>query len=166
MPTPYAEHLDGRDPVDVLRSSIADFHALTSHLTPDRWATPYAPGKWTAQQVLVHLAQWEMIFGVRVRCGVGLPNYVVVPMDQDPLMGEAAVVDGPMAYGAFSGLRAMNLALAASLTRDQRKTIVQHPERGAIDVNDLLVTLAGHAVHHLNQLRELFPLRELLPTVS
>ena len=67
----------------------------------------------------------------------------------------AATLAMALAYAAFSGMRAMNLKLAASLTPTQRKTIVQHPERGAIDVDDLLVTLAGHAVHHLDQLRAL-----------
>jgi hypothetical protein len=61
-------------------------------------------------------------------------------------------VDGPTAFAAFEGVRRMNLALAASLSPAQRATIVMHPERGEIDVNDLLVTLAGHGVHHLKQL--------------
>jgi hypothetical protein len=32
---------------------------------------------------------------------------------------------------------------------------VQHATRGTIDVNDLLTTLAGHAIHHLKQLQQL-----------
>ena len=143
--------------MDVLRDSFQEFQALVPRFSAGDWHRTRGAGKWSAHEIMVHIAQWEMIFGVRVRCGVGLPNYVVVPMDQDPLMGEAAVVDGLMAYTAFCGMRAMNVNLAASLTPDQRKTVVQHPERGPIDVNDLLVTLAGHAVHHLNQLRELLP---------
>ena len=157
MATPYAQHVGSRDPVDVLRDSFHEFQALVPRFSADEWRLTRGPGKWSAHEIMVHVAQWEMIFGVRVRCGVGLPNYVVVPMDQDPLMGEAAVVDGPMAYAAFSAVRAMNLKLAESLTPEQRKTAVQHPERGQIDVDDLLVTLAGHAVHHLKQLRELLP---------
>jgi len=154
MPTPYAEHLDGKDPVDVLRSSIAEYHELTSHLTKERWATPYAPGKWTAQQVFVHVAQWEMIFGVRLRCAVSVPGYVVQPLNQDPFMAvEGAAVDGQTAWAAFKQMRRMNIALAASLSEAQRATKVQHPERGEIDVNDILVTLAGHGVHHFKQLR-------------
>ena len=157
MPTPYAQYVGSQDPVEVLRDSFKEYQALMPRFDSAGWRRTRGPGKWSAHEIMVHVAQWEMIFGVRVRCGVGLPNYVVVPMDQDPLMGEAAVVDGPMAYTAFDGMRAMNLELAASLTPNQRKTVVQHPERGAIDVNDLLVTLAGHAVHHLQQLRELRP---------
>jgi hypothetical protein len=154
MPTPYAEHLDGKDPVDVLRSNIAEYHELTSHLTKERWARSYAPGKWTAHQLLVHLAQWEMIFGVRARCGVAVPGYVVQPMEQDPFMAvEAPSVDGPTAWAAFKQMRRMNIAFAGGLSGAQRATKVQHPERGQIDVNDLLVTMAGHGVHHFKQLQ-------------
>ena len=154
MPTPYAEHLDGKDPVDVLRSNIAEYHELTSHLTKERWARSYAPGKWTAHQLLVHLAQWEMIFGVRFRCAISVPGYVIQPMNQDPFMVvEGPAVDGPTAWAAFKQMRRMNIALAGSLSDAQRKTKVQHPERGEIDVNDILVTMAGHGVHHFKQLQ-------------
>ena len=50
----------------------------------------------------------------------------------------------------------MNIALAASLTSAQRQTPCRHPERGVISVEDLLVTLAGHSVHHFKQIRDSF----------
>ena len=40
----------------------------------------------------------------------------------------------------------------AALTPEQRATKITHPERGQIDIEDLIVTLAGHAAHHLRQL--------------
>ena len=152
MSNAYAHHLDGRDPVAVLRESLHDFEAFGRSVAPARWQQRYKPGKWTIQQILLHVTQWEMILGVRVRCGVAVPAYVVQPLDQDPLMPvEETVVTGPMALDAFLALRRMNLALAEALTPAQRATTVQHPERGQIDVEDLLVTLAGHAVHHWKQ---------------
>lgn len=154
MPTPYAEHVGTRDAVLLLKTSLEDYRALVPRLTPVLWKQPWAPGKWTPQQILVHVAQWEMIFGVRVRCALGVPDYMVQPLDQDPLMTiEGIAVDGPTAFAAFDGVRRMNFALAAALSAEQRRTPVHHPERGTIDVNDLLITLAGHAVHHLKQLQ-------------
>jgi hypothetical protein len=153
MPTPYAEHVGDRDPVDVLRISLADYRAVRARITPELWSRPLAPGKWTLHQVMVHVMQWEMIFGIRVRCGLAVPDYVVQPLDQDPFMAEASAVDGPTAAATFDALRQTNLLLAASLTAEARRRPVRHPERGQIDVNDLLVTLAGHGVHHLKQLQ-------------
>jgi hypothetical protein len=154
MPTPYGEHLEGRDPVEALRTSLSDYRTLFSRLTPDQWSRPWSPGKWTVGQVVLHVAQWEMIFGVRVRCGLTIPNFTVQPMNQDPFVDlESKAVDGPTAAAALLAMRQMNLALAASLTAAERAIVVNHPERGPIDVNDMLVTLAGHGLHHLKQLQ-------------
>src|SRR6185295_4681994 len=114
----------------------------------------YAPGKWSTHQVMLHVTQWEIFFGVRVRCALSLPNYVIQPMDQDPFMDvESSSVNGPTAWNAFRALRTMHIALAGSLTPEQRRTAAHHATRGTIDVNDLLTTLAGHAIHHLKQLQ-------------
>jgi hypothetical protein len=69
-------------------------------------------------------------------------------------MMEAAVVDGPTALAALEAVRRMTLTFAASLTPEQRRRKAQHAERGEIDVQDILVTLAGHGVHHLKQIQE------------
>ena len=155
MATPYADQLDGADPVDVLKSSLQQYRALAARLTPAVCGRAWAPGKWTVQQVLLHVAQWEMIFGVRVRCALGVPDFMVQPLDQDGLMvAEEHAVDGPSALAGFVALREMNLALASSLSPAQRRTPCRHPERGLISVEDLIVTLAGHPVHHFKQIRE------------
>jgi hypothetical protein len=155
MPNPYEEHLDGRDPVDVLRRSLGDYEAIASRVTAAEWVRPWAPGKWTLRQIVVHVAQWEMIFGMRVRCALGVPGYVVQPLNQDDLMGvEDRAVDGPTALEAFVALRRMNLACAAALSAADRQRICQHRERGPLKVDDLLVTLAGHPVHHYKQIAQ------------
>jgi len=154
MPTPYADHVGHHDPLDVLRTSIHDYRSLLGTFTPAKWRTPWQPGKWTAQQILVHVTQWEMIFSIRVRCAVGVPNYVVQPLDQDDLMRtEGTAVDGPTAFAAFDAVRRMNLEFIAALSGDERRMRVRHEVRGEIDVEDLLTTLAGHGVHHLKQLQ-------------
>jgi hypothetical protein len=156
MPTPYAEHVGAADPVDVLRSSLDGYRRVIGRLAPSRWDEPWSPGKWTVREVVLHVTQWEMIFGVRLRCGLALPPFTIQPLSQDPFMDiEGPAVDGATAFAAFEGLRRMNIALTASLTPAQRQTPVLHPERGQIDANDLLVTLAGHGVHHLKQLESM-----------
>ena len=153
MPSQYAVHVGDRDPVDVLRTSLDDYRDVVRLMTPEGWLRPWAPGKWTAAQIMVHVAQWEMILGVRLRCGVAAPNYVVQPIDQDEIMRrEGHVVDGPTAFAAFEGARRMNLAFAASLSPADRQRRFRHPEQGEIDGEYLLVTMAGHGVHHWKQI--------------
>lgn len=155
MPTPYAEYVACQDPLVVMIDTHARYQALCARLTPALWQSPWAPGKWTRHQVLVHVTQWELLFSSRVRMALAIPDYVVQPMAQDPLMlVEGPLIDVSTASAAFDGVRAMNIALVRGLTPELRATVVTHPERGTIDINDLIVTLAGHGKHHLAQIEE------------
>ncbi len=152
--TPYASYVVGKDPLDVLRSTLDGYREVFARNGAAEWATPWAPGKWTTHEVLVHVTQWELIFSTRIRAALAAPNYVVQPMEQDDLLNvEAPAVDAHTAASAFEGVRRMNIALISALTPAQRATKITHPERGVIDIEDLIVTLAGHATHHLSQLR-------------
>ena len=153
--TPYAQYVGDRDPLVVLRDSFDEYRALGGVMTSARWETPVAPGKWTGRQVMVHVVQWEMIFGLRLRFALASPTYVIQPFDQDELMSEADAVDGPTALTAFEAVRRMTLDFVASLTPEQRQARAVHAERGDIDIEDILTTLAGHGVHHLRQLQSL-----------
>ena len=152
--TPYATYVTGHDPIDVLRTTLTGYREVFARNSAADWASSRAPGKWTAHQVLVHVTQWELIFSTRIRMALAIPDYVVQPMDQDDLLNiEAPAVDSAMAAAAFESVRRMNIALISALTPAQRAKIITHPERGPIDIEDLIVTLAGHGAHHLNQLR-------------
>jgi hypothetical protein len=155
VPTPYSSYVESHDPVEMLRVSLDDYRHLASRLTADLWARPIAPGKWTVRQVVVHVAQWEMIWAVRLRSALGVDSYVIQPIEQDDLMFEAEAVDGPTALATFDAVRRMNLALAASLTPVTRGRAVRHAELGTIRIEDMLVTTAGHGIHHLRQLQTL-----------
>ena len=154
MPTPYAEYVEGREALDILKDTLQKYRDVFARTSPAQWHAPWAPGKWTRHQVLVHVVQWELIFSTRVRMALAIPGYIVQPMDQDPLLEfEAPVVDVATASAAFEATRAMNIALIGGLSDEVRARRITHPERGDIDINDLIVTLTGHAVHHLKQIQ-------------
>jgi len=125
--------------------------ALVRGWTPEMFERTYAPGKWSARQLLTHLVHAEIVFGERIRFALTKPDYVVVPFDQDEWMKVENVVDGPSGLAAYTALRRMNLAFFTSLTAEQRSRPMTHPERGTITVEWILVALAGHDRHHLPQ---------------
>lgn len=155
MPPPYAQYVGDRDPVEVLQSSLDDYRRTVATLPADTWQRPWSPGKWTVRQIIVHVAQWEQILGVRFRGGLLVPGYVAQPLNQDDLVREFEAVDGPTALAAFIGVRQMTLALARSLSAAELARTFQHPERGTIDARDVLVTIAGHGVHHFKQIQDI-----------
>ncbi len=150
---PYSEYLDGvTDLAASLEETGGRIVSLVSTWTPAQFERTYAPGKWSARLILIHMAHMESIFGDRVRLGLTVPGYVVTPFEQDDWVALDAQADARAALAAFEGLRRINIAFFRGLTAEQRRAPFQHPERGAIDAGWIAGVLAGHDRHHLRHL--------------
>lgn len=147
---PYAASLGSRDPLEAMAETPSRIRQIVSALGPAGLARSYAPGKWTARQLLVHLAQTELAFGVRARMALTSDDYVVQPFDQDRWLAGEEAVEPAAALAAYEGMRALNLALFRSLTAAELARVFRHPERGPLEVRDVALMLAGHELHHLN----------------
>jgi len=148
---PYGKYVVGIDLLASLDETSKRIESLLRGWTPEMFERTYAPGKWTARQLVTHLVHTEVAFGDRIRFALTTPNYVVVPFDQDDWMKIENTIDGASAYAAYLALRRVNLAFFRSLTPAQRAHRFTHPERGEIDVNWIITALAGHDRHHLPQ---------------
>jgi hypothetical protein len=153
MSTPYARYVGDRDPVGLLTSTLEEYRAATARLNDASWNQPWQAGKWSPRQILVHVAQWEMIFGIRLLCGVSMPGFAIQPVEQDKLMDRTGRIDGPTAFAAFEGARRMNIGVIGTLSAADRGIGIAHPEYGAITANDVIVQMAGHGIHHLAQIQ-------------
>jgi hypothetical protein len=153
--TPYSKHLGDREPLAALRETSSRIDALTSGWLPADFERSYEPGKWSARQILLHLAHLEMTFGLRVRMALTTPSYVVQPFDQDRWMERESTVDGRSAADVFLALSRLNAALFATLTPADRALPVSHPEHGEITVDWIIHTLAGHELSHLQQFEQI-----------
>jgi hypothetical protein len=138
-----------------LRETPARYAALLASWTTRQFELRYAPGKWTARQVLVHLAQAELMIQPRVRLALTAPDYTVQPFEQDDVLALESTVDPRAALDAYRSLRAFALPLFEALTPAQLATRCRHPQMGTLDVRWFLVMLAGHELRHLEQLRRL-----------
>src|SRR3954466_4552627 len=150
--TPYTADLDNREPVSAMRDTVARIRALVGTWRPDQFERTYAPGKWTARQILTHLAQSEIALGCRARMALTTPGYAEQSFDQDKWMARESTTTGHDALDAFLGTAAMNTALFATLTEADRATTLAHPEYGSLTVDWIVHQMAGHQIHHLQQL--------------
>jgi DinB family protein len=153
--TPYSSDLGNREPVAAMRETADRIRGLATSWTPDRFERSYAAGKWTARQILMHLAHSELAFGTRVRMALSTPNYRAQPFDQDLWMKREPALSGRDALDAFVAMARMNAALFGSLSAADRATPLSHPEFGAITVDWIIHQMAGHQIHHLKQLEQL-----------
>jgi hypothetical protein len=150
--TPYTKFLGDRDAIAAIRDSIDRIASLAHGWTADRFERSYGPGKWSARQILTHLAQTELALGTRARMAVVTPQYTAQDWDQDSWIGLDSRLEGPAALAAFLATARMNLACFEGLSEVQRAIVLTHPEYGTITVDWIIHQMAGHHINHLRQL--------------
>ena len=150
---PYGKYVEGLDVLKCLEDTPARIESLVREWPRERDERSHAPGKWTARQVLTHLAHIEMVFANRLRFALAQDTYVVQPFEQDDWMNNESTQQSALAsLDAYVALREMNLALCRSLTAAQRARTFTHPEFGVLNVDWLMAWAAGHERNHLPQI--------------
>jgi len=152
---PYADALGSRDALEALADTPQKIRSLIEKWPADRWEKSYAPGKWSARLVVIHLAQMEIGLPIRVRFGVAQDGYVAQPLDQDAWLAVDEHADGPTALDAYLALRRLNVAMFKGLSPAQRARTFKHPQYGDLNADWVAGQLAGHDIHHLKQLQSI-----------
>jgi DinB family protein len=150
--TRYTDDLGGREPVAAMRETSARIQAIAGAWSPADFERSYAPGKWSARQILTHLAQSEIALGARARLALTTPEYVAQSFDQDKWMARESKTSGREALDAFLAVGAMNRTLFEALSPSDRAMTLSHPEYGSLTVDWIVHQMAGHQIHHLTQL--------------
>jgi uncharacterized damage-inducible protein DinB len=149
---PYGADLGEREPLEALGDTPGRIRELVQCWTDEQFERRYAPGKWTARQVLIHLAQTELALTTRARFALSEPGYAAQSFSQDAWMPIDEQTPAHTALDAYTALRQMNLAMWKSLSAEQRERAFTHPEYGGLTVWWIAAQLAGHDIHHLKQL--------------
>lgn len=150
---PYAEDLGNRKPLDALGDTAERIRQLVSPWNDDTFEKSYAPGKWTARRILVHLAQTELALTTRARFALTQQDYAAQAFNQDDWMPIDDGADARTALAAYVSLRDLNLAMWKRLTKEQIDRAFSHPEYGDLTVGWIMAQMAGHDIHHLKQLQ-------------
>jgi hypothetical protein len=116
---------------------------------------PAAPGKWSAREILCHLADCETVFAFRLRQALAEDHHVIQPFDQDKWARYYAGYDVAGALAVFSAVRKWNLALIRSNTPGALAKPLTHPERGEMTFQVLIETMAGHDLNHVRQIESI-----------
>ena len=149
---PYAADLGDRDPLDALRDTPGRIRDVVQCWTPPQFERSYAPGKWSARQILIHLAQTELALTTRARFALSQDRYAAQSFSQDDWIGLDTHAEASVALDAYMALRRLNVAMLQTLTSEQRSRAFSHPEYGTLTVWWIAAQLAGHDIHHLKQL--------------
>jgi len=151
---PYEKFLDGR-PLETILTATP--HAVAEYLQVigPKQSTPPAPGKWSAAEIVCHLADCEIVMGFRLRQTLAEDGHTIQPFDQDKWAVQYPGIPAAQAIETLSALRKWNLGLIHSALPGAAGRIVTHPERGTMTFQALIETMAGHDLNHLSQLRRI-----------
>lgn len=148
------ELLGDQEPLAVLRDTPAAARQLTRDLTGEELHTPEAEGKWSAVEVLQHLADSELVWGYRMRRALAEDRPPLDGFDQDLWASRLRYADAEAerAVEMFEALRMANLSLLEGATKEDLQRCGVHAERGEESVAHMMKLYAGHDLVHRRQL--------------
>ena len=155
MLNPYATFLGNRSPLEVLPTTPDKLHVILEHLGTKGVEEAPAPGKWSAREIISHLADCEIVFGFRLRQTLAEDNHVIQPFDQEKWAATYPGIAAAQAVTVFTAMRDWNLKLIAKTLPTAADRKVTHPERGAMTFKTIVETMAGHDLNHLAQLQRI-----------
>jgi len=146
--------LGDRDAVDVLRQTPGTLAGVLADHAKERIAAPEAPGKWSVSEVVMHLADSELVWGYRLRRVLSEERPAITGYDQDAWAGALhySKGDAAEALGRFRAIRASNLRLLESASPEALRRVGVHAERGEESVEHMIKLYAGHDLVHLRQI--------------
>lgn len=148
-------YLGDQDPISVLQQTPGKLEHLLETLTLEDFETSYEEGKWTAREILAHMADVELLLGYRLRQAISEANHTVQVMDQDIWATRYKKLEPSPSVETFRALRSWNLALFSTFGLEDWNKETTHPERGKETVDLMVSFLAGHDLNHLGQLEQI-----------
>jgi len=152
---PYASFLGSRNPREVIAGTAQQLEKLAGQLGPGRVDQAPAPGKWSARDVLCHLADCEIVFAFRLRQALAEPYHTIQPFDQDLWASTYSQMTAAAALATFETVRRWNIALLQAVPPEALSKKLTHPERGEMTFQTVVETMAGHDLNHLQQIERI-----------
>ena len=126
-------------------------------LTPDHLKAKPRPGKWSIQEIVMHVADSEIMGAARVRQAYTQPGSSFAVYDQDVWanrlgyqeQGNAAVQN---ALKLFESLRRPTSAIFHQARAEDWGKLGVHPEHGQVTFRNLLELYADHSERHIEQI--------------
>lgn len=114
-----------------------------------------APGKWSARQIVHHLADSEMTSAVRLRLLIASDRPQIMGYDQDEFARRLYYNErsAESSLAAFRFARITTAEILDCLTEDEWRREGTHSESGRYSVERWLEIYAAHALGHAEQIR-------------
>jgi hypothetical protein len=146
--------LGDQDPLEIAAQQLSWLERRTAGLDDATLRRPEAPGKWSAIEVIQHLADTEVVYAWRTRQVLTMDRPEIQAYDQDAWARTLGYAAMPLdvALEQLRGVRAANLRLWRSLTPAERAREGLHSERGPESLDLLIRMMGAHDLVHRRQI--------------
>jgi hypothetical protein len=112
------------------------------------------PDKWSAREIVHHLADSEMTSAIRLRMLIAVDDPKIYGYDQDAF-ARRLHYDRPLeaSLDAFKGARRSTAEILDCMTEEEWQRAGTHTEHGRYDVARWLEIYAAHAHQHADQIK-------------
>lgn len=149
--------VDGKDPVRLQSAAPDRLAKFLKSVSPTRARKRPGPDRWSIAEIVVHLADTEVVFGYLIRRIVGEPGSRIDGFDQDAWVAALHYDkrDIGKSFAEYRAFREANVALLKSLTPEQWKICGMHKERGPETIETVVKMFAGHDLNHFQQIERI-----------
>jgi hypothetical protein len=129
---------------------------------PSRWVVRHRSAEWAPIEVLAHLADAELVFGLRVRLIMSADRPSLPVLEQSALAERARYLawSPALALERFRNRRGETIELLASCSAEDLERVGLHPLRREVTIADLVAIMLAHDTDHIGQMRERLGLNE------
>lgn len=119
-------------------------------LNDEQLDTAYRPAGWTIRQVVHHVADSHLNSFCRFKLGLSEDTPTIKPYEEAAWAEMADSKDTPieLSLNIIDGLHARWTRLLKSMSNTDFEKKINHPERGAMTLNQLLALYDWHSRHH------------------
>jgi len=113
---------------------------------------PEGPGRWSAAQVVRHLADVDLVYALRIRMAIAESDPALPSFAQNAWIERLGAIDVDEAVSTIELLRRTTLRLVFEGGTELLQRTGRHPEFGSMSVLDMLERIAAHDERHLAQI--------------
>ena len=146
--------LGDQDPLEIAGEQVTWLERRSAGLEDATLRRAEAPGKWSAIEVIQHLADTEVVYAWRTRQILTVDRPEIQGYDQDAWARRLGYAAMPLdvTLGQLRGVRAANLRLWRSLAPAELAREGLHSERGPESLGLLIRMMGAHDLVHRRQI--------------
>ena len=136
-------------------NDYAELSAFMKTLTKEQINYKPAPEKWSAHEIIVHIADAEANSYVRMRKALAEPGTMIFAYDQDKWAANLNYTGSDYAdyLELFRLLRKLTYEKVKNMPESDWNKQYNHPEYGLVDLNRWLDIYAAHISGHIEQIK-------------